>query len=138
MTALTQCSEVAIADLRAAVERVMARPAWRFGHQTARALPDGSVAIEVLLLDTARGQTEIVTAKLPAGATTFPSLTPRVPAAHWAERAIFDFFGLRAEGHRRWKGLLLHEAWPEEFAPLRNASDAEPSEFAAVTRTRNR
>src|SRR5439155_187944 len=59
---------------------------------------------------------------LPAGVTEFASLTARVPAAHWAERAIGDFFGLRAEGHPRWKGLLLHEAWPDLFAPLRNGS----------------
>jgi Ni,Fe-hydrogenase III large subunit len=122
MTTLPQCDEVAAGDLRAAVERALARPGWRFGHQTARILPDGGVAIEVLLLETGSGATRILSAPLPAGKAEFPSLTPRIPAAHWAERAIGDFFGLHAEGHPRWKGLLLHEAWPDLFAPLRNGS----------------
>jgi Ni,Fe-hydrogenase III large subunit/Ni,Fe-hydrogenase III component G len=93
---------------------------WRFGHATARTHEDGRVAIEVLLLDLSSGRTQILSAPLARDATGFPSLTPRLPAAHWAERAIGDSFGLRAEGHPRWKGLLLHEAWPVEFAPLRD------------------
>jgi Ni,Fe-hydrogenase III large subunit len=28
-------------------------------------------------------------------------------------------FGLRAQGHPRWKSLLLHEAWPDDLTPLR-------------------
>src|SRR5262249_37367589 len=77
------------------------------------------VLIEALLLDTENGATQIFATRLPAGVTAFPALTIRVPAAHWAERALGDFFGLHAEGHPRWKGLLLHEAWPADLTPLR-------------------
>lgn len=129
MSALVSRDEVSVDELRRTVERVLAQPGWRFGHQTARALPDGRVAIEVLLLDIALGALRILSAPLPVGQTTFPSLTLRVPAAHWAERALGDGFGLHAEGHPRWKGLLLHEAWPAGFAPFRDGGvpHAEPA-----------
>jgi Ni,Fe-hydrogenase III large subunit len=132
MNAAITRREVPIAELRSAVLQALDQPAWRFCHQTARRLPGGEPAIEVLLLDTGSGAGRpapgpaatcaILTARLSAGVDTYPSLTPQLPAAHWAERAIADFFGLRAEGHPRWKSLLLHEAWPAAFAPLRDPS----------------
>jgi Ni,Fe-hydrogenase III large subunit/Ni,Fe-hydrogenase III component G len=114
--------EVALAELRGAVLQVLEHPGWRFCHQTARLLAGGEQMVEVLLLHTGHGSCEILAARLPQGSTTYPSLTPQIPAAHWAERATADLFGLRAEGHPRWKSLLLHEAWPADFAPLRDAS----------------
>jgi Ni,Fe-hydrogenase III large subunit len=124
--------------LRATAERELSPPGRRFGHQTARVLGDGTVAVELLLLDTARGAAQILSAPLPAGTTGFPSLTPHIPAAHWAERAIGDMFGLRAEGHPRWKSLLLHEAWPADQVPLNDPAESgaraprEPYAFLEV------
>ena len=109
---------------------------WRFGHLTARPLPDGAVALEALLLDTGSGRSHILAAPLAAGDCEYPSLTPLLPAAHWAERAIGDFFGLRALGHPRWKSLILHEAWPAELCPLAGAKQAtlarDPYRFLKV------
>jgi Ni,Fe-hydrogenase III large subunit/Ni,Fe-hydrogenase III component G len=119
MTPRVARDEVAVEEFRAGAERALARAGWRFGHETVRVLPDGRLCVELLLLEIGSGAARILSTSLPAGATGFPSLTPHVPAAHWAERAMGDLFGLQAEGHPRWKGLLLHEAWPEGFAPLR-------------------
>ncbi|MHB0913906.1 MAG: hydrogenase large subunit [Armatimonadota bacterium] len=114
--------ELTISELPDAVLRALANDGWRFGHETARALPGGGLAIEVLLLDTVSGGGSILSARIPDGTAEYPSLTPLVPAAHWAERAVWDFFGLKAEGHPRWKSLILHDVWPADFAPLRDDS----------------
>ena len=119
MMATFHKQELAISELRDAVQNILKKDGWRFGHETARVLGDGGLALEVLLLDTIEGGGEILSARIPDGVTEYPSLTPQVPAAHWAERAIWDFFGLKAKGHPRWKSLILHEAWPSDLAPLR-------------------
>jgi Ni,Fe-hydrogenase III large subunit/Ni,Fe-hydrogenase III component G len=49
----------------------------------------------------------------------FPSITGRVPAAHWYEREIMDMFGLTPEGHPDNRRLVFHEAFPENSHPLR-------------------
>ncbi|MEN6548073.1 MAG: NADH-quinone oxidoreductase subunit C [Armatimonadia bacterium] len=92
---------------------------WRFGHLTARLLSPESVALEVLLLDTTSGSCEILTAPLPPGVLEYPSLAPAVPAAHRAERAVHDFFGVRAVGPRGSQSLILHDdVWPLDVTPL--------------------
>ena len=165
MSTRWQRREVTIEEWSRAVEHAAARPGWRFGHLTARGMggvgsrvlgvgtdrtdqPDRSgrssptpntqhptLFLEALLLDTAAGGGEIIAVPLPPGAGEFPSLTSRLPAAHWAERAAGEMFGLVAHGHPRWKSLLLHEAWPRDFAPLRDTDqalppDAPPKEYA--------
>ncbi|KUO70822.1 MAG: NADH dehydrogenase [Desulfosporosinus sp. BRH_c37] len=50
---------------------------------------------------------------------SFPSLTNKVPAAHWYEREIRDLFGLDPIGHPDKRCLAVHEDWPEELYPLR-------------------
>jgi Ni,Fe-hydrogenase III large subunit len=67
----------------------------------------------------------VLSAPLPPGTQEYSSVTPEVPAAHWAERAIGDLFGLRATGHPRWESLLLHEAWPADHYPLRSDAPEE-------------
>ncbi|MHB9035155.1 MAG: hydrogenase large subunit [Armatimonadota bacterium] len=114
--------ELALSEMRDAVANALENDTWRFGHETARALADGGIALEVLLLDMTNGGGEILSARIPDGVWEYPSLTPQVHAAHWAERAIGDFFGLKAEGHPRWKSLILHEAWPDDLTPLRSDS----------------
>jgi Ni,Fe-hydrogenase III large subunit len=46
---------------------------------------------------------------LPAGAASYPALTPRLGAAFWYERAIADMFGVIPLGHPRPEPLLLPE-----------------------------
>jgi Ni,Fe-hydrogenase III large subunit/Ni,Fe-hydrogenase III component G len=120
--------EVALHELRGAVRQALERPSWRFGHQTARRLEGGNLVLEMLLVDTGSGGGAIFSTRLPDDASSYPSLTPLVPAAHWAERAIGDFFHLRADGHPRWKSLVLHEAWPPSFAPLRDLQPQTPGD----------
>lgn len=105
--------------LAQSVQEWLHAPDHRFGHLTARALPGSRLAVEVLLLDTRAGGGLILSAPLPEGAREYPSLTPKCPAAHWAERAVGDLFGVRAAGHPRWKSVLLHdEVWPLDSPPL--------------------
>lgn len=112
-------------ELATRAKALLAQPGMRFGHLTARALDATRAAIDVLLLDTAQGQILLLTAPLEAGTCEYPSLTPSIPAAHWAERALGDFFGLRAVGHPRWKSLLLHDDhWPLDLYPLANPGQA--------------
>jgi len=118
--------QVPLSDICDTVRRALNKPGWRFGHETARVVAGDGLSLEVLLLNTTGGAGEIFSARIPDGAAEYPSLTPHIPAAHWAERAIGDFFGLKAEGHPRWKSLILHEAWPADFAPLRDDSPDAP------------
>jgi len=114
-----QRTESTIEALPQTVQARLAQPGWRFGHLTARMLAPDRVAIEVLLLDTTTGGCEVLTAPLPPGMLEYPSLAPTIPAAHRAERAVRDFFGLRAAGSRRSNSLLLHDnVWPLDFTPL--------------------
>ncbi len=53
------------------------------------------------------GRVDLVRTALEPGATSYPALTPGVPAAFWYEREIFDLFGIRAEGHPRLDPLVL-------------------------------
>lgn len=125
MNEVYQKQEVALADLRGTVRHTLEQDGWRFGHQTARLNSEAKLLLEVLLLNTATGGGTILSALIPDGVTEYPSLTPYVPAAHWAERAIGDFFGLKGEEHPRWKSLILHEAWPAGLTPLRGESSGE-------------
>ena len=122
-------------NLAASVKNWLQQPGRRFGHMTARVC-DGNTAIEVLLLDTQSKGGLIVNAPLGDGEFEFPSVTAVVPAAHWAERAMGDFFGLRALDHPRWKTLILHDgAWPSDLVPLSPNSDShrEPYQFLEVS-----
>lgn len=128
--------EIAVEAFANEVIRQVKQPGWRFGHVTARGLDDARVAIEALLLDTNTGGYRIISAPLAEGTCAYPALTPQLPAAHWAERAVGDMFGIRATGHPRWKSLLLHESWPADLFPLAGAqqdtSPREPYRFLEV------
>lgn len=126
MKEVFQRRELALSEMRGAVRYALEQDGWRFGHETARVIAGGDIVLEVLLLDTTSGGGTILSACIPEGDSEYPSLTPQVPAAHWAERAIGDFFGLKAEGHPRWKSLILHEAWPSDLTPLWDDSPGRP------------
>ena len=53
----------------------------------------------------------------------FPSITPKIPAAHWYEREIKDMFGLTPVGHPEPDTLVLHGNFPEHTYPLRKDFD---------------
>lgn len=53
------------------------------------------------------------------GDGTFPSITPKIPAAHWYEREIRDHFGLEPKGHPDNRRLCLHQDWPVQVYPMR-------------------
>jgi len=61
----------------------------------------------------------VVRAEVDPIAQEYPSVTPRVPAAVWGEREIFDMFGLRAIGLPDERRLVLPDDWPEGMHPLR-------------------
>jgi formate hydrogenlyase subunit 5 len=54
----------------------------------------------------ASGQVSPLEATLPAGADRYHSLTPRIRAAFWYERAIHDLTGIVPDGHPRLAPLL--------------------------------
>jgi len=130
--------EVTPAELVSRVTELLSQPGWRFGHLTARSLDTRRTAVEVLLLDTRHSGMTILSAPLAAGQSEYPSLTLTIPAAHWAERAVGDMFGIRAVEHPRWKSLLLHDdRWPLDLFPLAGSAQAtsprEPYRFLQVT-----
>lgn len=123
-------------DLASEVRKWLQPHGRRFGHLTARASHSGSLVLEALLLDTGDGSCTIFAAELESGREEYPSITQLIPAAHRAERAIGDMFGIRAIGHPRPKSLILHDgAWPSDFAPLANHAVAPkaPYEFLQVS-----
>jgi Ni,Fe-hydrogenase III large subunit len=125
---------VAPAALASRAHAWMKGPGQRFGHLIARHLTASEVAVELLLLAPATGSGRILSAPL-GTARDYPAVTLQVHAAHWAERALGDFFGLRAVGHPRWKSLLLHDdAWPADCHPLTESAghSHEPYTFLTV------
>jgi len=103
------------------------RAGFQYGHLTVRRHAGGERMLEALLLDVESGSVEVLSAPVPAGTSEFPSVTSVLPAAHWAERAVGDLWGLYAIGHQRWKSLLLHEAWPPDLFPFAIAQDGRPA-----------
>jgi len=76
----------------------------RFAGLFATARP-GGVLLSAHLADNSGIRT--LEAALPAAATSYPALTPRLGAAFWYEREIQDMFGLAPEGHPRPEPLVL-------------------------------
>jgi Ni,Fe-hydrogenase III large subunit/Ni,Fe-hydrogenase III component G len=108
----------------------------RFGHLTASLDDDGRTVIDVLLLDPSNASATVLSAPLAQGELEYPSVTRQVAAAHRAERALGDFFGIRPTGHPRWKSLILHDdVWPLDIAPLAGTPGLprEPYEFLHVS-----
>ncbi len=65
----------------------------------------------------------IVTVPISEQQPEFPSITPKMPAAHWYEREIKDMFGLMPVGHPNPDTLVLHGNFPENTYPLRKDFD---------------
>ncbi|MBI5834105.1 MAG: NADH-quinone oxidoreductase subunit C [Armatimonadetes bacterium] len=88
--------------------------------------PDGQAA----------GQLRPALWRTPLDDDTLPPLTRLVPQAHWAKRALYDFFGLRPADQARPNPLLLHEAWPAHLHPLRPTPCDGAAETGEATRYR--
>jgi formate hydrogenlyase subunit 5 len=67
------------------------------------------------------GRIDTLEAALPAGAVSYPALTPRLGAAFWYEREIHDHFGVIPEGHPR-LAPLFRPGSPEEHAVTRHVT----------------
>jgi formate hydrogenlyase subunit 5 len=76
----------------------------RFADLFATARPDGLLLSAQLA---GPGGISTLEAMLPASATAYPALTPRLGAAFWYEREIHDLFGVVPEGHPRLDPLIL-------------------------------
>lgn len=115
--------EVALTEWTGALTERARKPGIHYGHLTVRRDARGERFLEVLFLSAATGAVEVVSSPIPSGSSEIPSVAASLPAAHWAERAVGDLWGLYAVGHPRWKSLLLHEAWPLDLAPFAQPTD---------------
>ena len=61
----------------------------------------------------------VVTANVAADQPRVEAITPQVPAAAWAERELYDMFGVKAEGHPDPRRLVVSDDWPADLFPLR-------------------
>jgi NADH-quinone oxidoreductase subunit C len=52
-----------------------------------------------------------VKVRVPGDAPTMPTLSGVWPAANWAEREVFDLFGIRFVGHPDMRRVLMPEDW---------------------------
>jgi Ni,Fe-hydrogenase III large subunit/Ni,Fe-hydrogenase III component G len=91
----------------------------------------GSGAFRLAYVFSTGGRWLSVETDIDADRPIFPSVTPRLPAAHWYEREVHDLFGLVPEGHPDPRRLVLHETWPSGVHPLRK--DFDPALAAPVT-----
>jgi Ni,Fe-hydrogenase III large subunit len=127
-----EVSSVPIDDLAESIASSIGQGA-RLGLLTARL--DDAMGIVLVAMSIDPRQARVRIWESPVVGDSYPSITLRVPQAHWCERAVSDLFGVRAVGHPRSKSLLLHEVWPEAFHPL--ASATMPVEPGAATRPKS-
>jgi len=56
---------------------------------------------------------------VPCTDPVYPSITPDIPSAGWAEREVYDMIGVTPEGHPDPRRLVLADDWPDDVFPLR-------------------
>jgi formate hydrogenlyase subunit 5 len=89
------------------------------GLFAARIAGSGSLVLSAQLA--VPGGIDTLEAALPAGAASYPALTPRLGAAFWYEREIHDDFGVVPDGHPR-LAPLFRPGSPEEHALTRHVT----------------
>jgi NADH-quinone oxidoreductase subunit C len=80
---------------------------------------DGLIEVVYVLRAPSRGAKIVVKSKVPTGAPRLPSVTSLWRAADWAEREVYDMFGVQFDGHPNLKRILMYE--PFEGHPLRKS-----------------
>jgi Ni,Fe-hydrogenase III large subunit len=81
----------------------------------------GSAPLTISAHMATAGGIDTLEAALPAGAQSYPALTPRLGAAFWYEREIHDAFGVVPEGHPRLAPLVRPDS-PEASALPRHVT----------------
>lgn len=66
-----------------------------------------------------RDMFHIIYISLNENENTFPSITSKIPAAHWYEREIKDMFGLIPDKHPDQRRLVFHDSFPANSHPLK-------------------
>lgn len=108
----TQCSDVTAVDHSADVER----------PEIPGVDPERFEVVVNLLSHPRNARIRIVCA-VPEADPTVPSITPVFPGANFAEREVYDMFGVDFEGHPDLARILMPDDW--EGHPLRK--DDHPS-----------
>ena len=122
------------ADQLATTVAAHAATSWRFATLVGtdeRRGRDG-FAVEVVL--TRPGQPLLrMRASLPAAAPAYPALGRVLPAALWDEREMHDLLGIMPLGHPDLRRLVMHDAFPDGYHPLRyDGPPVVPEGSAAV------
>ncbi len=81
------------------------------------------LAIYAVFLQPDRG-TLALRAGIDPRESSYPAVTPVLPAVHWDEREIQDLLGIHPEGHPDPRRLVLREDWPADSFPLRKDFDS--------------
>jgi len=118
---MTTATDTVLASVPALWDELAGKVAagWRFADLSGTARPDGLLLTVHLA---GPGGLETRHAILPAGATGYPALTPRLGAAFWYEREIHDLFGVIPQGHPRLEPLIL----APPAGPPRPGTPAQP------------
>jgi len=80
---------------------------------------EGRFDVIYVLRSPTRRAALLVKARVPSDDPRLPSATPLWKAADWAEREVWDMFGIRFEGHPNLRRILMYE--PFEGHPLQKS-----------------